>query len=252
MKVQGVAESDAEREVGWLPHSPDEIDAVVLDVTAGVVNRPTTIAPLPNPVETTRGAPEEAQFRSRTIVFEAPAQAMLPPGGGGGGAVEPGAVSLTVTEALPPSPLTVYVYWAVDVPVFGGIVSVQLVVVWPTGDPAFVHDEIVPQLLDVNRTDPPDADNNIGEALSVHDVLEPGDVQETTMFPLPSAVALKLALVHESDAPTAIGAGTVVRPADATAAASTRLIVRFVCIRLPRKNGGHVCHRSTEQALRQF
>ena len=82
---------------------------MVLDVTPGVVNRPTTIAPLPKPVEMTRGAPEEAQFRSRTIVLEKPAQAMLPPGGGGG-VVVPGAASLTVTDALPPSPLTVYVY----------------------------------------------------------------------------------------------------------------------------------------------
>jgi len=166
--------------------------------------------------------------------------------------VEPGAASFTVTDALPPSPLTVYVYWAVNVPVFAGIVSVQLVVVWLTGVPALVQDEIVPQLLAVKRTDPPDDDNDVGEELSAHDALEPGDVQETRIFPLPSGDALKLAPVHESDAPTAIGAGTVVSPADATTAASTRLIVRFVCIRLPRKNGGDMCHRSTEQALRQF
>src|SRR3954452_10502090 len=106
---------------------------------------------------------------------------MLPPGGGGG-VVEPGAASFTVTDALPPSPLTVYVYCAVDVPVFAGMVSVQLVVVWPTGVPALVQDEIVPQLLAVKRTDPPDDDNDDGEALSAHDAVEPGDVQETTML----------------------------------------------------------------------
>jgi hypothetical protein len=69
------------------------------------------------------------------------------------------------------------------------------------------------------------------------------------MLPLPSEDALKLALVHESVAPID-GPGTA-NPADATAAASTRLMERFMDMGLPRKSAAK-CHHSTEQALRHI
>ena len=63
----------------------------------------------------------------------------------------------------------------------------------------------------------------------------PACVQLTTMLPEPSGAAEKLLLVQESVALN-VGIGAA-NPADATAAASTRLIERFICMITSKKNG---------------
>jgi hypothetical protein len=84
----------------------------------------------------------------------------------------------------------------------------------------------MPQFADT-LTLPPAAGRTPGLTEIVHvPVVVPGCEHETLMLPLPSAVAVNVALVQEIE-PAIVGTGTA-NPADATAAASTRLMVRFM------------------------
>jgi hypothetical protein len=91
----------------------------------------------------------------------------------------------------------------------------------------------------------------VGDA--VNEQLAPvlGDVQLTTMLPEPSEPAVNVELVQVSEAAN-VGIGATANPVEATAAASTRLMLRwFVCIGLPRKAAAKPRH-CAEQALRHM
>jgi hypothetical protein len=100
----------------------------------------------------------------------------------------------------------------------------------PLCDSAFPPDSdaFAPQLVET-VTLPPEAGSAVGDTEIEHvPVVVPGDVHVTLMLPFPSATAWKLELVQASDAAN-VGTGTA-KPAEATAAASTRLMVRSICM----------------------
>ena len=133
----------------------------------------------------------------------------------------------TVTDLEPPSPLTVYVKETVVLRLLAPIVSVQLLEpFWATDLPP-ESDVLAPQLVET-VTVPPLADSTDGLAEIEHvpPLVVPAWVQLTLMFPLPSDVAVNEAAVQERLAPI-VGTGTA-NPAEATAAASTRLMERFI------------------------
>jgi len=177
----------------------------------------------------TRGAADAGapQAMSMTCVLENPSQLIGPPGGG---VVPPPPVPAceTVTDLEPPSPLTVYVKETDVLSEFAPMVSVQLLE--PFCATAFppASDVLAPQLVET-VTVPPLTGNTDGLAEIEHvppPPVVPDCVQLTLMFPLPSDVAVKEAAVQERLAPI-VGTGTA-NPAEATAAASTRLMERFV------------------------
>ena len=107
------------------------------------------------------------------------------------------------------------------------IVSVQLLEpFWATDLPP-ESDVFAPQLVET-VTVPPLADSTDGLAEIEHvpPLVVPDWVQLTLMFPLPSDVAVNDAAVQERLAPI-VGTG-IANPAEATAAASTRLMERFI------------------------
>ena len=107
------------------------------------------------------------------------------------------------------------------------IVSVQLLEpFWATDLPP-ESDVFAPQLVET-VTVPPLADSTDGLAEIEHvpPPVVPDWVQLTLMFPLPSDVAVNDAAVQERLAPI-VGTG-IANPAEATAAASTRLMERFI------------------------
>jgi len=110
---------------------------------------------------------------------------------------------------------------------FAPIVSVQLFVLFCETALPPDSDVFAPQLVDT-VTVPPLAGNTDGLAEIEHvpPLVVPACVQLTLMLPLPSDVAVNDAAVQERLAPM-VGTGTA-NPADATAAASTRLMVRFI------------------------
>src|SRR4051812_44023362 len=106
------------------------------------------------------------------------------------------------------------------------MVSVQLLApLWATALPP-ATDVFEPQLVET-LTLPPAAGRTPGlTEIEQLPVFVPACVQLTLMLPLPSDDAVNDALVQESVA-LMVGTGTA-NPADATAAASTRLMVRFM------------------------
>src|SRR5436190_20597167 len=106
------------------------------------------------------------------------------------------------------------------------MVSVQLLLPFAATDLPPASDVLAPQLLDT-LTLPPAAGSTVGlTAIEQVPAVVPACVQLTLMLPLPSDVAVNDALVQDSVA-AVVGTGTA-NPAEATAAASTRLRVRFV------------------------
>jgi hypothetical protein len=209
---------------------------------AGVVNRATTISPALNPpaeLVSTRGAAVDGapQAIFRTCVFVKPAHEMTPSVGGG--------------LVPPPVPDCVTVAERV-LPTLAGMASVQLLLATttgadlPTGPASAVF---MPQFADT-LTLPPAAGRTPGLTEIVHvPVVVPGCEHETLMLPLPSGVAVNVALVQEIE-PAIVGTGTA-NPADATAAASARLMVRFMY--MVYLSGGNVppVHRASPGPLRK-
>ena len=110
---------------------------------------------------------------------------------------------------------------------FAPIVSVQLFEPFCDTDFPPASDVFAPQLVET-VTVPPLAGNTEGLAEIEHvpPLVVPACVQLTLMLPEPSDVAVKDAAVHERLAPI-VGTGNA-NPAEATAAASTRLMERFM------------------------
>jgi hypothetical protein len=113
------------------------------------------------------------------------------------------------------------------VPVFCGIVSDQVFPLVATCAAFLAHDETVPQLLAVSVTDPPAEVNEGGFAVIEHVAELPGVLQLTLKLPCPSGDTENVPPAQERLAPN-VGTGTAANPADATAAASTRLMFRFM------------------------
>jgi hypothetical protein len=167
------------------------------------------------------GAP---QLRSSTIVLSNPAHEIAPPLGGG--LVEPCPAWLTNAVFEPASPETVYEYVTVVDSPFDGIVSTQLFV--PLCDSALPPDSDVfaPQLVDT-ETLPPEAGNEVGETLIEQlAVPPPASTQFTMMVPFEPGLAVKLL---QASVALNVGTGTA-NPVEATAAASTRLMERLICM----------------------
>ena len=143
----------------------------------------------------------------------------------GGGLFVPAAASVTVTVSAPLAPCTVYVYETLLLPVLAGIDSEKVLPLVATWLLFFAHEVTEPQFAAVSVTLPPEAGSDVGEAVSEHATVLPGAVQLTTILPALSAVAVNVVLVHVSDAADA-GIGATANPVEATAAASTRLMVR--------------------------
>jgi hypothetical protein len=120
------------------------------------------------------------------------------------------------------------VYVTVVARAFAGIESVQLLVPLAVSDFPPDSEALAPQLVDTVTFPPADESTDGLTEIEQVPLVVPACVQLTLMLPLPSDVAVKLALVQESVAPMD-GTGTA-NPADATAAASTRLMERFVYI----------------------
>ena len=130
----------------------------------------------------------------------------------------------TLFELDPLSPLTVYVNVTELDDVFAGIVSVH-VFDEPVTDLPPVTDVFAPQLVET-LTVPPEAGNDVGLTLIEQEpVVVPGDVQLTVMLPELSADAVNDVLVQVSVAAWT-GIGARMKPLEATAAASARLMVR--------------------------
>jgi len=110
---------------------------------------------------------------------------------------------------------------------FAPIVSLQPAWVAVTDLPP-VTDGVV-QPLEEMLTVPPDAGSDVGLTLIVQEAPPPvlGDVQLTVMLPEPSADAVNVELVHVSVA-ACTGIGATMNPPVATAAASTRLMLRWI------------------------
>ena len=227
-KSHGDVEIAADRIVVADPHSPILIaPPTPAGRLAGVVNRATTIELLPKPDVESRGLPLPGAPHgiSTVIVFEKPGQLMEPVVGGG----EPPPLLVpactTLFESDPFAPLTVYVNVNGLDEAFDGIESVQLVDDVAETDLPPLTAEFAPQFV-VTLTVPPDAGSDVG-LTAIEQEAPPvlGDVQLTVMLPEPSADAANDVLVQVSVAAWT-GIGTMVKPLDATAAASTRLMMR--------------------------
>ena len=227
-KSHGDVEIAADRIVVADPHSPILIaPPTPAGRLAGVVNRATTIELLPKPDVESRGLPLPGAPHgiSTVIVFEKPGQLMEPVVGGG----EPPPLLVpactTLFESDPFAPLTVYVNVNGLDEAFDGIESVQLVDDVAETDLPPLTEEFAPQFV-VTFTVPPDAGSDVGlTAIEQELPLVLGDEQLTVMLPAPSADAVKDELVQVSVVAWT-GIGTMAKPLDATAAASTRLMMR--------------------------
>ena len=119
-----------------------------------------------------------------------------------------------------------YVYVSEADPLFGGIVSVQVVVDdWETDLPP-VTDGVVQPLAEMVNV-PPDAGRDVGLTLIVQALPPPGMncVQLTVTLPEVSDEVENVPLVQVSVAACAC-IGTTRNPLEATAAASARLMLR--------------------------
>jgi hypothetical protein len=145
---------------------------------------------------------------------------------GGGGGVLPVPACGTVTLAEPADPVTVYVQFTGDVEVLAGMLSCQLVPL-PATELFFVQETVAPQLLDT-VTLPPLAGNDVGEAATVQDGFVVPPLQLIVTLLAESTLDVQLPPLMVIVTPSE-GVGMTIQ-ADETAAASTRLTDRNMCM----------------------